>query len=272
MLQSNNQTVFTISIAIALLAVLATGSGLLVEDLYQDNPYVNTVWKGNDLITLVVAVPALLLAMIYARRGSNWAEPAWMGMLAYMVYNYAFYLFGASYNKMFLAYTGLFALSIFGLVFGVPKINAKEVAGQFRKKLPVRWISGWLIFVAGGLTVVYLLQAFDYIRTGVVPEIIERTGHVTNVIPALDLSLMIPWYTLAAIWLWQKKPWGYVLAGITSVKGTTYLIALFTATVVAARGGFPRAVEELPLWGTLCVGFLITSGYLLAGFGGRKSQ
>jgi hypothetical protein len=243
-----------------------------MEDLYQDNSYVNTVWKGNDLITLVVAVPLLLSAVILTRRGYNWAELVWFGMLAYMLYNYAFYLFGAAYNKMFLVYTGLFALSIFGLVFGIPKINADELAGQFRKKLPVRWISAWLVFIAAGLTIVYLLQAFDYLRTGQVPEIIERTGHVTNVIPALDLSLMIPWYTLAAVWLWQKKPWGYVLAAITSVKGATYLIALFTATVFATKGGFPGAAAELPLWGTFCAGFLITSGYLLAGFGGKKSQ
>jgi hypothetical protein len=272
MSQSNNKAVFAISIVIVVFAVIASGGGLLIEDLYQGNPFAKTVWRANDLITLVVAVPLLILAMIFARRGSNWAVPAWIGMLAFMLYNYAFYLFGAYYNKMFLVYTGLFALSIFGLVFGVPRINVDELAGQFRKKLPVRWISAWLVFIAGGLTIVYLLQAFDYLRTGQVPEIIERTGHVTNVIPALDLSLIIPWYALAAVWLWQERDWGYVLAAIVSVEGAAYLLVLLTAAVFAARGGFPGAADELPLWGTFCAGFLITSGYLLAGFGGKKSQ
>jgi hypothetical protein len=39
---------------------------------------------------------------------------------------------------------------------------------------------------------------------------------------------MIPAMLLSAIWLWQRRPWGYVLASILMVKGATYMLALMT--------------------------------------------
>ena len=87
-----------LSILIAILAAIASAGGLLLDNLYRDNAFVTTTWLGNDAVTLFLAVPILVAAMILAKRGSFRAQLIWMGALDYMLYNYAFYLFGAAFN------------------------------------------------------------------------------------------------------------------------------------------------------------------------------
>jgi hypothetical protein len=42
----------------------------------------------------------------------------------------------------------------------------------------------------------------------------------------LDLTLVVPFLALAAVWLWRGDPWGAVLATILCVKGTIHMLAL----------------------------------------------
>jgi hypothetical protein len=124
-----------------------------------------------------------------------------------------------------------------------------------------------MIFVALGLTTVYLIQFFGFVTSGQIPAIVLKTDHPTNVIPALDFSMVIPWLVLGGIWLWQRRPWGFVLSAIMVVKGVVYTLSLTAASVVPLMSGFPEAAAEIPLWGTLCVGFLIAAGFF---FGNMK--
>jgi hypothetical protein len=83
-----------------------------------------------------------------------------------------------------------------------------------------------MLFVATGLTVIYLLQSLGFIFTGEGPAIVTRTGHPTSIVFALDLTLLVPFLALGAFWLLRRKAWGYVLAGIFTVKGALYTLVL----------------------------------------------
>jgi hypothetical protein len=72
---------------------------------------------------------------------------------------------------------------------------------------------------------------------------------------------------LGGVWLWQRRPWGYVISAIMLVKGAVYMLSLTAASIFPAMAGFPEAAAEIPLWGTLCVGFLIACGFF---FGNMK--
>ncbi|MEW5830865.1 MAG: hypothetical protein AB1846_18390 [Chloroflexota bacterium] len=130
-----------------------------------------------------------------------------------MLYNYAFYLFGAAFNWFFLLCAALLALSIFALIFGLEALDLNGISGQVRKGAPVKWIGDYFLFVASGLGLglVYLIQSIGFIFTDNVPAIVTITGHPTNVVFALDLSLLIPWLILGAVgsatWLDQGGPW-----------------------------------------------------------------
>jgi hypothetical protein len=57
---------------------------------------------------------------------------------------------------------------------------------------------------------------------------------------------------LGAIWLIQRRPWGYVIAGIVTLKGALYTIVLTVNSLLVRQAGLAGA-DELPLWGTLTV-------------------
>jgi len=263
---SNNKptTAYTLSIIIAVCAAAAAAGGLLIDDLYQGNAFLSAAWPGNDLVTLFVAVPLLVVSLVLSIRGSRRGHLIWLGMLAYVLYNYAYYLFGSAFNSFFLLYVVLFNLSMFALIFALTKLDVREVAARFRAGTPVRWLAGYMAFVALGLTFVYGSQALAFVATGQVPEIVTLTGHVTNVVFALDLTLVVPWFVLAAVWLWQRRPWGYVMSVIVNVKGAVYMLALSAATVSGVRAGVSDDLGQLAIWGTIGVGSLIASVVLLA--------
>ncbi|HLF89726.1 MAG TPA: hypothetical protein VI451_12310 [Anaerolineales bacterium] len=260
---------YTLSLLIAMLAALASAGGLLLKDLYRDNLFVTSAWKGNDIITLFVAVPILVAAMIFARRGSLKAQLVWMGALDYMLYNYAFYLFGAAFNWFFLLYVVLLGLSIFALILGLIDLDVNGISQQVRARTPVKWIAAYMSFVAVGLTVIYVSQSLGFIFTGEVPAIVERTGHPTSVVFALDLTLLVPFLALGAIWILGRKPWGFVLAGISTVKGPLYTLVLTAGSLWAANAGVEGAGGEVPLWVTLTALGLIACGLF---YGNLKSK
>jgi hypothetical protein len=250
---------------IALLAAVASATGLLFPPLYRDNAFVLSAWKGSDLVTLFVSVPALVAAARFAQRGSVRALLVWFGLLDYILYDYAFYVFGATFNALFLIYVALFTLSGLALIFGLTRIDIDAVRRRFSVDTPVKWISGYMVLVATGLSAVYLLQIMTFVVTGQLPPIVVMTGHPTSVVFAIDLSLLVPGLVVGAYWLWTRQSWGYVLAGILNVKGTVYTLALTVASMWAAWTGASDASAEAPIWLVLTGGNLAATALLFSG-------
>ncbi len=255
---SKQKTAYILSCVIVLLAVVVSAGGLLFRGVYRDNDFVKMTWLGNDTVTLFLAVPILVVALIFSQRGSLKAKLVWMGMLDYMLYNYAFYLFGTAFNEFFLIYVVLFGLSIFALIFGLTNLDVNRISQQLRERTPVKWIGGYFLFVAFGLSVVYLSQSIGFIFTGQLPSIVIASGNITNLVFALDLTLLVPWLVIGALWLMKRQPWGVVIAGILSVKGPLYTLVLMVNTVLTMQAGMGTGAE-LPLWITLTVLGLIAS-------------
>lgn len=263
MAESRLKPATILSILIAILAVFASAGGLLLQGLYRDNAFVTTTWLGNDAITLFLATPCLVIALAFSRRGSVRAQLVWMGALDYMLYNYAFYLFGAAFNWFFLIYVALLALSIFALIFGLSNLDIAGISRVARDEMPVKWIGGYFLFVAVGLGLVYLSQSIGFIATGTLPAIVTMSGHPTNVVFALDLTLLIPWLIIGALWLMKRQPWGYVVAGVINVKGPLYTLILALNSILVVRAGITKT-SELPLWGMLTILGLVASGLFYA--------
>jgi hypothetical protein len=260
MAKSSFKTVYALSIFIAILMVVASAGGILIPNLYRDNARVSAGWFGNDLVTLVVAVPLLIVSTFFSSRGSRRARLVWLGMLDYALYNTSYYLFGTAFNSFFLIYVILFVLSMMALVFALAELDIDEIGGRFRAGAPARWIAGFMVFVAAGLTIVYSMESLRFVFTGQIPQIVTLTGQVTSVVFALDLTLVVPWFILGAIWLWQRKPWGYVIATMWNVKGAVYMLALSAATVsVSLQMDLPEELGQVGLWAFIGLGSLIAA-------------
>lgn len=109
--------------------------------------------------------------------------------MGHAVYNYAFYVLGVALNVFFAIYLLTFAVSISSLFFGLTGTDAKSVAGTFSARTPARILGGYQVFVATGLSVVWLgtwaAYGFADRPTPVEPD-------VFRLIADLDMSLMVP--------------------------------------------------------------------------------
>jgi hypothetical protein len=249
--------------AAALMALTAAG-GLVRPDLYRDNAFVAAGWFGNDLITLLVATPLLLSALGLSHGHDGKAELIWLGMLDYVLYNYAFYLFGAAFNVFFLAYVALFTLALFALVFGLAGLDVRSIPDAVPSDVRRRGVSLFLsVVVVIGLGGFHVAVALASIASDSAPAIVATVGHPTNVIAALDLSLVVSVSALAAYWLWHGEPWGYVLAAITTVKGAVYMLALSAATLSAVDAGAAGDASAVWLWATIGIGCAAAASMLL---------
>ena len=81
---------------VALLMGAQAALGILFRGQYRDVDWIRATWFGNDWVTLVVAAPLLVGGTRFVRRGSSCGYVVMLGVLAYAIYNYSFYLFGAA--------------------------------------------------------------------------------------------------------------------------------------------------------------------------------
>lgn len=122
---------------------------------------------AQDVVTLVIGIPFLLLSLTWARRGARAGHLALSGAVAYLFVQYFLYLGMATYNELFLLWVALVLVSSQALLrllltvqpatFAVPSISVRSR----------RYVGGFLI-VNGALIAILWLQV-------IVPPLIEGT-------------------------------------------------------------------------------------------------
>lgn len=232
---------------VLLLALVVSIGGITVEGLYRDNDFITLAWWVNDRVTLFVALPIMLVAFILALRGSMGGRLVWLGMLAFMTYNYAFYLFGAAFNGHFLLYVALFILPVLALIAGLVVLDMEQVGARMPNRTILRAVGTYMLLWGLMLGTLWSSQAVAYLRDGTLPELLEITGQPVHLIAAMDLTLVVPFFLLAGWWLWHGNPWGMVLGVISNVKGAVYCVVLGWGAYAGEKAGYPGG-ELLPLW------------------------
>jgi len=236
--------------------------GLIFREWYRDVDWIKTAWLGNDWITLTVALPLLIVAVLLAKRGSIAGLLLWLGILGYAVYNYAYYLFGAVLNAFFPLYVSALMLSVLSLVVSLSRIDMKAAADCFRPRTPVRLLGGLLATIGIGLAAVWLLMWAAYIFAGR-PTPVETEAF--KIVAALDITIIAFLLVFGGILLWRRIAVGYITAAIAAILSTLYLIVLSVNSLVAILQGMTKAPGELPLWGTLAALTATAAGFLLCG-------
>lgn len=252
---------YALSAVIAALMAAQAVLGRLLEGQYRDVAWIRATWFGNDLVTLLLAVPLLVTSLVLARRGSMRGVILWLGGLGYGVYNYAYYMLGAALNAFFPLYVILLVLSVVTLILVVSRVDASHV-GALRAQTPARAIGGYFVVVAAGLSCVWFgmwaAYAFAGRPTPVEPEAFK-------LVAALDTSIMVPLMACGGVLLWRRSIWGGIVAGIAGVQASLYLIVLSVNSGVAISRGLEEAPGQLPLWGVLAVSTMMATAALLRG-------
>jgi hypothetical protein len=240
--------------------------GLLLSDQYRDVEWIKATWYGNDWVTLLAAVPLLWVGRRTAAHGSVRGLLLTLGIAAYAVYNYAFYLFGAALNVFFPLYVFTVLVAVVTLILALSHLDVAAVAKGFHQATPARAIGGYLLFVASGLSIVWLAMwgayAFAGRPTPVEPEAFK-------VVAAVDLTLVVPALVVGGVQLWKRRPWGYLMATLAAIEGAMYLLVLSVNSAIAITRGLAAAPGELPIWGPLALFTTVAAIILLRSASGR---
>lgn len=224
---------YVLSGAIAALMIAASLAGLLVDGLYHEGAWAREAFRGGDVITLTIAAPLLIISLIMSIRGSHRAEPVWIGMIVYTLYNYAYAAFGAAFNDAFLLHIALFSMSVFALACAIPNLDLAAIARTFRDAIGARTIGVFLVIVGAGQGGLWIFLVVRNAITGEVLHDIPVWGQ--HLVFALDLALLVPSLVLAGVLLARRRPFGFLLGTAMAVFGAVYQLNLMVASVFQDR-------------------------------------
>jgi len=236
--------------------------GLAFPGEYRDEEWIRLSWWGNDLVTLLFAAPALIASTVAASRGSVRGRLVELGVIAYGVYNYAFYAFGAALNRLFIVYIAAVVLSGVVLIARVGRMDVRAVAVRLPARPILRGVAAYLGLVATGLAAVWVGSWAAFAFAGRLTPI--EPG-AFRLVAALDLTLMVPTMAAGGHFLWRSRPWGLVISALALVQGSLYLLVLSVNSLVAVAGDLVDAPGEAPIWGTLFVLTVLAAAVLFYG-------
>jgi hypothetical protein len=214
------------------------GRGLYAHDTL----FSAAAFRAMDGLTLVVALPLLLISSWLYRRGSMRGGLVLAGALTYFVYNGASMTFGAAFNSLFLVYTALFSASLFAFVATLMAFDVKALAARVAPGLPRRGLALFL-FVAGlGTLGLWLSDLVGPLLAGEAPKLLGP--YTTMFTHGFDSAIITPAAVLAGVFLLQRKPLGYLVAAPLLILCTLNGVAVITQTVSQTLAGviFPIGV------------------------------
>jgi hypothetical protein len=248
-----------LSAVIAALMIAASAAGLFIDGLYPDGPWAREAFRGGDLTTLALAAPVLVVSLVLSIRGSLRAQAVWIGALAYVVYNFAYYVFGAEFNDFFLVHIALLTLSIWAIALAAPGLDVSAIAAAFGARPGARWIGAFLALVGAILGGLWVLLAIRFAVTGELMQNIPADG--IHLVFAIDLSLLVPALMVAGVLLWRRTQIGVVFGAVMTVMGALYQVNLLAAGVFQASADVP-GVKAFSLEGVVvATGFALSCAF-----------
>lgn len=247
---------YRLSGALAAVALAAAATSFFVPGVLGGPPVSQGNLRGTALVIMVLAVPALVIAMVLTRRGSARALVFWLGSLGYVGYQSVLFLFGTPFNSLFLIYVAMLSLAFWSVVAVVHHTDLPAFRARFDDRLPARGIAVYAVVVA-------VLNAAVWLRT-IVPAslgddpaaFLDGSGMTTNPVFVQDLAIWLPLLVAGAWWLWRRRPFGELVVGAMLVLLVLEAIGVATDQWFGATAdpGTPFAsMGAVPVFGLLAV-------------------
>ncbi|NLF50382.1 MAG: hypothetical protein GX577_04535 [Leptolinea sp.] len=272
-MNKNNALNFLIPLVI-LTALITTGAGLfssggtgshsvtnlhneLVElygnGIYRfDTHFRAPILRGTDAITLIVALPLLVLAFVRYRKGSLKGTFYLIGMLTYFLYNSASMALGITYNSLFLVYIIYFSASFFSFILAFFSIRFDELPGHIHPSFPHRG-AAYLLFFAGLSVFVWLSEILGPLFNGTIypPGLDTYTTEITFV---LDLGIIPPACYITGFMLLRKRPHAYGLSFMMlTLLALIGLVVISQSVFQAAAGIYLTVGQYIGFAGTFTI-------------------
>ena len=256
-------TYLWLSIPIAILVGITAWVGIFQDDFYRDAQSMIDQAKGQDPVNLLLIVPLLLISAYFSRKNSISARALWAGTLVYIAYTYVVFCFSVHFNPLFLAYIAILSLSSLALLGGMLSMDLEQVRESFHNRR--YWgIGVFLLVTAAMFYFLWLGEIIPALRSGSVPAGVEQNGLLTSPVHVLDLGFLLPSLVYAAIALWRRSPFGYLLTGVLLTFELEMGIALVAMAGVMTNQGYPDTLPQLIFFSVLtAVSLALLVYYLL---------
>lgn len=204
--------VYYVSLALALMAAITAALTYFVPDVLLGPPVTNGNARGTALVMMALAVPALLISMVFADRGSWRAMYFWMGSVFYLAYNAFLLLFLTPFNRLFLLNVAAQSLALFAGMSLFLAFDSHWLLGQMRRP-PFRGLAVFIWLVVGFNVVAWMSDIVPAILGEDPLAWLEGVGVATNAIYVQDLVFWLPTMALAAWGVWNQRSKGVFLTG-----------------------------------------------------------
>ena len=199
---------------IAFLVAIAAGVGFFIEDLYRDAPVNAAQAVGQDLITLVVALPRprdqrdprppRIQAGASRLVGGSWLPGLHLPDVCAR---------DSSSTLCFWSTWRCSDVRCTPLIGGLATTDFAGIKARFSRGTPVKAVSIFLAVVAVLFYFMWLSEDIPALLAGEVPQGVIEGEAPTDVVHVLDMAWILPAMVLTAIWLWRGRALGYALAG-----------------------------------------------------------
>lgn len=258
-----------LTVPIAILLAIAAGGGVFADGLYRDNPYYVAQAQGQDLVSLVIVLPALVVTAFLSGRGSRRARLVWLGALVYLVYTFVVAAFDNRFNSLFLVYVALLGCSLYALTGGLATADLAGIKASFTERTPVNIVSTYLVVLAVLFYFLWLSESVPAVLAGRVPQSVQDNGTPTNAVHVLDMAWVLPAFVIAAVRLRRKQALGYTLAGALLSYCVLLTLAILSMAVTMIQVGQPVVAPQVVIFGAL---FAINLGMLVVYLRGYRSS
>lgn len=221
--------------------------------------------QGNDMVTLAVGLPLLVISTWLSLRGSLRGRLLLAGTLGFVLYTYMSMSMLTAYNALFLVYVTLFGLSLYAFVLTMLSFDLADLPRHFSKRLPHGWIAALMFVIGGFLALAWLGRIIPPLLSGATP-ILDNT--TTLVIQAMDLVLVVPLAVLAGILILRRSAWGYLLSSVAMLKGVTLGLAVSVMSINMMRAGVGESLVLMIPFLVITLLNLIMAVILLRNVGG----
>lgn len=202
---------------------------------------------STDALTLLVALPILLLTMWFASRGSLIGLLCWPGALFYVTYTYIPYLLDAPFSAFFLAYLLLVILSGYTFIGLIANLDTNAIQQRLQGEVPARFGASVLILLGTFFLVNIVANALNALSD---PALMEISLWVAD-------AVLAPLLVIGGVLLWQHQAVGYSVG-----SGLLLLISVLALGVIPvviyqdSAQGLPFDTESfivLLFMGLLCL-------------------
>jgi hypothetical protein len=225
----------------ALAGVIAAVASLVgfIPGLYRDRRALVSQSHGQDVGTLVFALPILASALWASSRGSIRGRLVALGALGYLLYTYAVFAFDAVLNPATALYIAVVGLAVWSFAGLMPRIAEAEVEATVGDNLRRRASGIFLLVIAVIFALLWLGQIGSAAITGQQPQALRDAGWPTSPIYVLDLAFLIPLSAVTGIRLLTGRPGALRYAVPLLVFIPVLTLGVLSITIFAALDDQP---------------------------------